>query len=311
MKTIIYPDEKVAINGCPVATIGTFDGIHLGHQEIIKKTVAEAEKKNEPALVITFDQHPRAFLRPQEPLGLLTTLDEKINLLKKFNLDYLLILRFAEIANLTAEEFCQQILHQQAKICQLFVGENFRFGAKAKGTPATLVDCGQKQGFNVEVVPLKKINGTPVSSSLIRELLKKGEVEKIKLFLGRHPQITGKVAAGDKRGRLLGFPTANMQAQPGVCLPKPGIYIGFSIIKNKKYPSVINCGYKPTFGRHPFQCETHIFNFNQNLYGQEIAIQLLKFLRTEQKFSSVDALAKQIAKDAQKAKNFFKLDRKE
>lgn len=307
MKIIYYPDQKVSINGCPVATIGSFDGLHLGHQEIIKKTVAEARKKNEPSLVITFDQHPRAFLRPWEPLGLLTTLEEKVKLIEKFAVDYVLILRFEQIATLTPEQFCSHILHKEAKVCHLFVGENFRFGAKAKGTTSTLVNCGQRQGFAVEVIPLKKINGSPVSSSLIRKLLKKGEVEKIKSLLGRYHQLSGIVVEGDKRGKLLGFPTANIQAEPQLCLPKAGIYIGYTIINNKTHPSVINCGFKPTFGRHPFQCETYIFNFNRNLYGQKITIQLLKFIRTEQKFSSVEKLVDQIKKDVETAQKFFGL----
>lgn len=305
MKVIYFPDQKVDIKGCPVATIGSFDGLHLGHQEIIKKTVAAAQQKNEPSLVITFDQHPRAFLRPHEPLGLLTTLDEKVKLIEQFAVDYLLILRFAQIAKLTAEQFCSYILHQQAKVCQLFVGENFRFGSQAKGTTSTLVNCGLKLGFTVEVVPLKRIDDNSVSSSLIRELLKKGEVEKVKSLLGRYPQLSGKVVEGDKRGKLLGFPTANIQAKSQLCLPKAGIYIGYTIVNEKKHPSVINCGFKPTFGRHPFQCETHIFNFNQNLYGQEITVQFLKFIRTEQKFSAVEKLVEQIKKDVEAAKAFF------
>lgn len=306
MQVIYFPDQKLDIQGCPVATIGTFDGLHLGHQEIIKQTVAEAKKRSEPSLLITFDQHPKAFLQPQHAPELLTTLEQKINLLKQFSLDYLLILYFQKIAGLTAEQFCEQILARQAKVCHLFVGENFRFGAKAQGSTATLAACGKKMGFTVTVVPLKKVNGMPISSSLIRQLLKKGEVEKVKDYLGRFPQLSGTVVQGDKRGKKLGFPTANIKTQPQLCQPRPGIYIAYTLINGKKHPSVVNCGYKPTFGRHPYQCETYIFHFNQELYGQEIAVELLQFIRPEQKFSSLDDLVSQIKKDVRQAQAYFK-----
>jgi len=307
MKIIYYPDQKVAIKGCPVATIGTFDGLHLGHQKIVKATVAEAKKRKEPSLLITFDQHPRSVLQPEQAPELLTTLEQKIDLLNQFALDYLLILRFEKIAKLTALDFCQLILKQQAKVCHLFVGENFRFGAKAQGTTTTLKQCGQIHNFTVNIVPLTQVNGKTVSSSLIRQLIKDGKVKEAKEFLGRFPLVSGTVVEGDKRGAQLGFPTANLQLPAQICQPKAGIYIGYTIIKDKKHPSVINCGFKPTFGRHPYQCETHIFNFNQNIYGQTVAIQFLKFLRTEQKFSSADELVDQIKKDVKKAKEFFNL----
>lgn len=295
------------LNTSTVATIGTFDGVHLGHQKIIQEAAATARSSNRKSVLITFDRHPKQILTPGEKLQALTTIETKIRLISRFGLDFLLLLEFnRELAGLTPEEFCGRFLVDKVNVSHLFVGENFRFGAKAAGSAAFLEECGKNRGFQVNIVPLLKIDNTVVSSTKIRSLVLSGEAEKIPLLLGRYHFVTGKVAEGARRGVKIGFPTANLDLDPFLCLPREGVYAGYFWLKDEPLEAVINVGSNPTFGPGAIHMEAHIFDFSRDIYGENVRIELQKYIRAEAKFASVEALTRQIGKDAQRAGEWLK-----
>lgn len=287
-----------------VATIGNFDGVHLGHQALFEETVKRARLKHGKAVAITFDPHPLQVLRPEVPLKLICTLEQKIKLIQKAGLDYLLILEFTpELAALEAEAFVEEILVRGLKVKELVVGYDYRFGRGRKGDVDLLRSLGRRFGFQVIVIPPQKINGLTVSSSLVRELVTKGEVALVRKLLGRPYQICGQVIPGHGRGRkLLGFPTANLKLSREKLLPKEGVYAVEVFFDGERYAGVMNLGYNPTFGDQYLSAEVHIFDFEGDLYGKEICIALIERLRDEKKFSSPEELAAQIAQDCKQAR---------
>lgn len=302
----IIRDKEFRPATSTIATIGTFDGVHLGHQKIIKDTVTAAKEGGRPAVLITFDKHPRKITAPGEKIMALTTIDSKIHLIKKFDLDYLILLTFnAETAALSPEDFCQKVLIRELKVGRLFVGENFRFGVKASGDVSFLKKFGEKNGFDVEIEPLLKVNGKVISSTEIRIMISDGEVEKIPRFLGRFHFVSGTVIKGAGRGVKIGYPTANLDPDPDLCLPKEGVYTGYIWTENRPYEAVINIGSNPTFGPGEVHLEAHVFDFSRDLYGKHIRVELQRYLRGEAKFSSVDRLTAQINKDAETARKWL------
>jgi len=291
----------------PVATIGNFDGVHLGHQALFKETVKRARAQGGEAIAITFDPHPLQVLRPERPLKLICTLEQKIKLIQKAGLDYLLILEFTpELAALEAEDFVEEILVRGLQIKELIVGYDYRFGRGRRGDVELLKILGKRFGFEVVVIPPQKINGLTVSSTLVRELVTKGEMSLVAKLLGRPYQICGQVVPGHGRGRkLLGFPTANLKLSREKLVPKEGVYAVEVTFNGKRYPGVMNLGYNPTFGDQYLSAEVHIFDFEGDLYGKEICIALIQRLRDEKKFSSPEELAAQIAQDCQKAREIL------
>ncbi len=287
-------------------TIGTFDGLHLGHQEIIKKTTDAAKFNAKPSVLITFDRRPRTLLAPSEKAGDLITIDTKIRIINSFGLDYLFLLEFSPaLANLTPAEFCEQILVGKVNVSQLFVGANFRFGAKAAGNIAFLKHYGQKNGFSVTAIPLLKTEQRIISSTKIRDMFTAGEVENIPSFLGRYHFVTGRIVKGAGRGTGIGFPTANLMIDNDLCMPKEGVYAGYLWLNDKPKKAVINVGTNPTFGPGAVHLEAHIFNFSEEIYGERVRVELQTYLRNEQKFPAVEALIKQIIIDAELAKKWL------
>ncbi len=291
-----------------VATIGNFDGVHLGHQALFKETVRRARKKNGQAIAITFDPHPIQVLRPHPPLKLICTLEQKIKLIEKAGLDYLLLLEFTpELAALEAEDFVEEILVRGLGIKELIVGYDYRFGRKRRGDTELLKILSRRFGFEVVVIPPQKVNGLIVSSTLIRELITEGEVELAAKLLGRPYLLCGEVIPGHGRGRrLLGFPTANLKLSREKLLPKPGVYAVYVHFDHQKLPGVMNLGFNPTFGDGYLSAEVHIFDFEGDLYGQRICLAFVKRLRDEKKFSSPAELATQIAEDCRLAREVLK-----
>ena len=301
---IIYGHERLDFKTGTVATIGTFDGVHLGHQRIINATVAAASSAGLPSLLLTFDVHPRQVLAPKEACEVLTTLEEKLAVLAGFNLDYVGVLDFKAIAGLEADEFCRRILIDKARVAQLFVGANFRFGAGAKGDADWLrANCGGH--FTITEFPLEIRDDTVVSSTRIRDFLKTGQVEKIPDFLGRYILLTGRVVRGAGRGVGLGFPTANLEFNHGLCQPGGGVYTGYVWVEGTRLPSVINCGTNPTFEDGGFGCEAHVLDYHAELYGAKVKVELTTRLRDERKFPSPEELSRQITDDVHRAREWF------
>lgn len=288
--------------GCVIA-IGVFDGVHLGHQKIIQSLVEEAKKTGLPSLLLTFHPHPETILSGKQ-INLLQTLDQRMSEVEKYGVQLAVAVPFnEEFADLSAEEFIQKVILDKFKAKKIIVGENFRFGRKREGDIKKLHQFASRYGFSLVSVPPVRKKNFVISSSLIRDHIKRGDVETAHLFLGRPYEIGGTVVKGKSRGKTLGFPTANIQtandiAPPGVFISKIGI--GFEI-----FPSVTHVGTKPTFGEREPIIESYIIDYRNNLYGKNLRIMFLKKIRDEKKFETSAALSLQIRRDLDRAQRFF------
>jgi riboflavin kinase/FMN adenylyltransferase len=293
----------------PVLTIGNFDGVHLGHQKIFQRVVQKAKEIEGESVVYTFDPHPVAILAPDRQPPLLTPLKEKLRLIGAQGIDFAIVASFTrDYARQSPEDFVRGTLYHQIQIRHLYVGHDFAFGRGGKGDIALLKELGRKYGFNVEVIDAVRLEGRVVSSSLIRDLLQRGEVKEAGKFLGRNYQIVGKVIHGHGRGsRKLGFPTANLRIEEmGVLIPKPGIYAVFPYVGEKRYWGVANLGWNPTFQDQKFSIEVHILNFHQEIYGQRVKMEFVERMRDEVTFRGAEDLAEQIKRDIQQARKILK-----
>ncbi|HEB12904.1 MAG TPA: riboflavin biosynthesis protein RibF [Actinobacteria bacterium] len=288
-----------------VATIGTFDGVHIGHRLIIETVIAQAKQEKLPSLLMTFDQHPRQVLASQTKINTLMSLDEKLAYLINFDLNYVCVLPFRKIAKLSAQDFYETILKAKANVGHLYIGANFKFGSGATGDIEWLRK-NSDDDFEVTEVALECVGETVASSTKIRELLIDGKVDEIPPLLGRNITLTGRVVRGAGRGGGLGFPTANLEFDTGLCLPGTGIYAGYLWVDELRVPAVVNCGFSPTFGENSFQCEAHALDYHADLYGSRIKLELATRLRDEQKFPSPEALSRQITHDVHVARQWFK-----
>lgn len=293
--------EKPFAHAC--VTIGNFDGVHLGHQQLFAEVVKRAKACQGTSIAITFDPHPLQILMPDR-LKLISTYQHKLELIEKAGIDVLLVIPFSlEFAKTTAEEFVAEILVEKLGTKELVIGYDYAFGKGRSGNIRFLQKQGQRFGFPVKVVNAFHHKDELVSSTRIRELISEGEMEAARQLLGRHYQIRGKVQVGKQRGsNLIGFPTANLRFNEEDLVPKTGVYVTQVVYAGKCYGGVLNIGYNPTFSEKKLVAETHIFDFNKDIYGQKIKVNLLKFLRSEQKYSGVAELAAQIAKDVKRAK---------
>jgi riboflavin kinase/FMN adenylyltransferase len=295
---IIRVREKIYQNfNAPSVALGNFDGVHLGHQEIIGRTVQSAHSKGRTAVVYTFDPHPRLVLAKAPDVPRITTPRERADILEHLGIDVLILAEFTlEFAAQTPEEFVQNILVEELGTRHLFVGENYRFGKGRAGTPAVLKKMAAALGFNVHVVHPVKVGEIVVSSSRIRESLMKGEVREANLLLGREFTIEGRVIHGHHRGKQLGFPTANIK--PEIKLhPPEGVYAVYCRVGDVYHRGVMNIGFNPTFKDRRVSYEVHILDYDQELYGETIRIYLVERLRSEMAFDGVEALKEQIRKD--------------
>ena len=280
-------------------TIGSFDGVHKGHQELIRQLVKEAHSNGAQAAVLTFHPHPSVVLRGKSDPFYLTNLDEKLELIGTFGVDHCITMEFnLTIASYTAQYFIQ-LLSQHMVLEKLMVGRGFALGRGRTGDIATLTRIGKMEGFGVEVIDPVKKEGVITSSSHIRKLISDGDVDSATTYLGRNYSITGIISHGDGRGRTLGFPTANIAIPQLRLLPKAGVYACKTLINDSSYPSVANIGFRPTFNLPDpaLHLEVHILNFDEEIYGQLVNVEFIKYLRGEVKFSSIDHLIEQIQKD--------------
>ncbi len=288
-----------------VATIGNFDGVHLGHQAILKSVTDAARSRSARSLLITFDPHPLAVVAPSRRPKLLQTKRQKLDCLEDSGLDGLLLIPFdRELAALTGEEFFGGYLAERIRFASIHVGNNFRFGRARSGDTRLLEVLGVELGFSVVVVPPVHVEGEIVSSSAIRTAVEDGTVDKARLMLGRPFALTGEVVRGDGRGRTIGFPTANIAVDNEI-VPRRGVYVTELSALGARYPSMTNVGVRPTFGGTTLSVETHLIDVEEDLYGQRVEVRFLARLRDERKFAGPAELADQIARDQAAANSYF------
>lgn len=289
-----------------VIALGTFDGLHLGHTDVINTARDYAERSGLKLAVFTFSNHPLALIRPDLVPVRIISAEEKIKLLESFGVDYLINIPFTEdFAALSPDEFLERLDCFNYRC--LVVGENFTYGFLGSGKTETLERSGRKNGFDVIVRPLVKMNGNVVSSTGIRNLIQAGHIEYANRMLGRAYSITGTIVHGEQRGRKLGFPTANIELLHGeMAVPAPGVYAVTASIEGSIYEGMGNIGNNPTFNdvEHA-RLEVNLFNCCGDLYGKTMSVQFHKYIRAENKFSGVEKLCRQIEEDKKAIKTYF------
>lgn len=304
MRTLTL-EEPVAF-ASPVVTVGTFDGIHIGHVSVIENTIERARACGGTSVVVTFDPHPRQFIDQKNAPGVLTSFEEKQKRLKDLGLDVLAVVRFDNtLRQMTPEAFVATFLVDKLKAKTVIVGYDHGFGKDRQGGFATMKNLGNHHGFSVFSPPAAHLGNQPVSSTRIRKALAEGDLEEVVQLMGQPYPVWGRVVPGDGRGKGLGFPTANLSFEtPGKTLPPPGVYAG-RVQLDKMYFAVINYGKRPTFGGQEECFEVHLLDFSQDLYGQVLELEICHRIRGECEFESKEALVKQIQLDIQTAKQVF------
>ena len=282
-----------------VLTIGTFDGVHLGHQKIVERVVTTARQEGLLATVFTFFPHPRMVVQHDKGLKLIHTLEEKKQLLQQLGVDLLVVQPFNEaFAQLTAEEFVSTILVQHLNVKKVIIGYDHRFGRNRTANIDDMRLFGEKYGFAVEEISVQEVDEVSVSSTKIREALNKGDVTTAEHYLGTPYSLTGTVVHGLKLGRTLGYPTANIQVTEDYKLiPKDGVYAVYSYIGSRKVYGMMSIGKNPTIEGKGASIEVYFFDFNGDLYNQKLTIEFVQYLREEQKFATIDLLKKQLQDD--------------
>lgn len=288
-------------------TIGTFDGVHRGHQEIIHRIVAGARQSEALAVTLTFFPPPAVVLKKRSEPYYLTSPEERARLLADLGVDVVITYPFTmEVAAMSARDF-MAMLHEHLGLKHLSVGYDFALGRGREGDVHTLQRLGEEFGYTVQAVPPVEVDGKVVSSSLIRAHLSAGEVDQAARLLGRPYQVSGEVVLGDGRGKLLGIPTANLSVWAERALPKAGVYVCQAQVNGRLWGAVTNVGVRPTFESQPVQprVEAHILDFQDEIYGQEISLEFLAHLRDEARFPNPQALVEQIHKDISQARQFL------
>ena len=310
MKTIVGLKNLTPPTNGSAITIGTFDGVHLGHRALIARAVATANDLGCVSVVLTWDQHPNVVVHPDRVPPLLATPERRIELLADRNPDLLVTLQFDhELSQWSPERFVKEVLVAGLGARAVFVGANWRFGKGASGNAELLVDLGKELGFEAEPVALEMVGGERVSSSRIRKAVAEGQMELAAEMLGRPFDMSGVVVHGDARGHGLGFPTANVGLDPDLVHPARGVYAGRAFVGDAWYTAAINVGVNPTFGGDPdstpLRVEAFLIDFSGDLYDQPIRIEFHQRLRDEERFESTDALIAQIGRDVEETKRLI------
>jgi len=283
-----------------VLTIGVFDGVHLGHKQLITELTKQANHEKLLSGVVTFRQHPEDVLSAGKKLPFLTDIVTRISLLRDAGADFVVPLTFSpELAGMDAKTFIA-LLQKHLKMRGLIIGPDFALGKGRKGNIESLTNLGKKTGFSVTVVPPLKINGEVVSSTAIRQAMAEGNMEKYRTLTGRSFSLHGKVISGAGRGEGLGFPTANLDIKKGQAIPPDGVYCGVAHINGSVFQTMTNIGRNPTFGDNERTVESFILNYQGDLYGHNLTVDFVSRLRDEKKFSSIDELKKQVADDVKR-----------
>lgn len=290
-----------------VVTIGTFDGVHIGHSAILKRLVETAKKEDLDSVVLTFFPHPRMVLQQHSEISLLNTIDERAQLLEKTGLEHLVIHQFTHaFSRLTALEYVRDILVNGLKAKKIIIGYDHRFGRNRTANIENLKEFGLTYGFEVEEISAKELDDVTISSTKIRNALNAGDIETANSYLGYNYMLTGEIEKGKALGRTINYPTANLKLKEKYKLiPKNGVYVVASIIEGKKIFGITSIGTNPTVGGKKRTIETHFLNFNKVLYGKEITIEFLKHIRDEETFDSIEELRQEIEIDEKKAIQFL------
>ena len=288
---------NIGPQGETLLTIGVFDGVHAGHRYLLETLQQQAAEKNLLSGVVTFNPHPKSVVHPRNQLLRLSDPEDRVKSLQKLGINLVAVLTFTpEVAQLSAHEF-MSLVKKHLRMRSIMVGPDFTLGRGQEGNIQLLRALGREMKFSVEVIPPYTINGEVVSSTLIRQALAQGDMEKVRRLMGHYFQIGGKIIASDRRGRILGFPTANLDIKLQQALPGNGIYATITQVDDKQFPSATNIGTRPTFGEGEKNVETHLLNYKGDLYGKEIRVEFMQKLRDEQCFPSSEELKAQIRKD--------------
>lgn len=282
-----------------VVTIGTFDGIHLGHQKILSRLIKSSKNKDLNSVVLTFFPHPRIILNKYNEVKMIDTLDEKIIHLNEIGIDSLVIHPFDKnFSLLSANQFIKDFLVDKLKIKHIIIGYDHRFGKGREASVTDLKNYADDYDFTVEEIKAQEIEKITVSSTKIRNSINQGDIKTTEKYLGRSFNLTGKIVKGDGLGKKINYPTANIFIEETYkIIPKDGVYLVETIIKDKLFKGMMNIGHRPTIGTNVKSIEVHLFNFNEDIYGQVISIKMISKIRDEKKFSSIEALKEQLVKD--------------
>jgi riboflavin kinase / FMN adenylyltransferase len=296
-------------NPANVLTVGTFDGVHLGHQALIGNVVRRARRKKAPAVVITFDPHPREVINPaSDGIRLLTTLGERAAIMQDYGIDQMVVIPFnRDFSILTSEEFIREYVFNRIGVDEFVIGYDHHFGRDRQGSIDTLNMLSEELGFSIHVEKAHEVGHVTVSSTVIRRLLEvEGDVVAASEMLGRSYEISGTIVKGDQRGRTIGFPTANLEPDSNrKVLPAVGVYCVETMLEGQCYRGMMNIGYRPTFsGEKKLVPEVHLFDFNRMIYGSRMRVRFVRRIRGEQKFNSVEALVEQLVRDRQECLRF-------
>lgn len=307
---VIYNNEEFSFEQKMGVGLGNFDGLHIGHLALINTLISESRLNGLGSAVYTFIKHPENILRKKLFAPLLTTEKKKVELLDVTQLNYLYFDKFDEIfSRMKPEAFIREILVKKLNIKLAVAGFNYRFGFKGEGDAELLKEFGKKYNFETIIIPPIKIDNEVVSSTLIRHYVLKGDMDRCFKFIGRHYSITGTVMSGRRIGNTLGFPTANIHPENNMVLPYEGVYISKTSLRGRLYNSITNIGRNPTFdGIGKVTVETHILNFNGDIYGENIEVFFITKLRGEKKFKGKEELADQIVRDISKTREFFNIN---
>jgi len=289
----------------PVVALGNFDGVHLGHRAILKAAIDRAHAVGGKAFALTFDPLPAKVLSPQRAPQMLMTSEDKIELLRDSGLDGVLVLRFdLALSRLSPRDFVHDYLLVKLGVEAVVVGHSVSFGHKRSGNAGVMVELGREFGFETVVVGPVKVGGIEVSSTKVRELIAAGDLPGAARLLGRRHFLNGNVVHGRERGRKIGFPTANLDAETE-CVPPDGVYATRVVLPDGTYPSITNIGMRPTFQETARSIEAHIFDFNRDIYDRRIKLEIIERVRPERKFESAEALKQQITSDLKRAKEIL------
>jgi riboflavin kinase/FMN adenylyltransferase len=304
---IRYPDDALPDGWrAPVLALGNFDGLHRGHMKIVERVRRTAAEHGRTPVVVTFDPHPTRVLRPDKAPPLLMTLEQKAETLAEAGMQGIAVVRFTtELSHWSPDTFVSRVLVDWLRVSEVWVGSNFLFGRDRSGTFAVLRDLAERYGFRADKIDPVCVKDVVVSSTRIRRLVAEGRVDEAAALLGRHPFIDGDVVPGDGRGRLLGFPTANLRTSNEL-LPPHGVYATIARVGAELFPAVTNLGVKPTFGVDGGPTiEAHLLRGGRDLYGQRLRLYFVKRLRDERRFDSADALTSQIEHDCREVELLF------
>jgi riboflavin kinase/FMN adenylyltransferase len=305
---VVYSLSNIRYNKKSVITIGTFDGVHLGHKEIIREMISRAKNIDGRSVLITFNPHPREVVG-RGPTKLLTTIDERLEILRKTGTDIVYVIDFTfEFSRLPYDQFYHDYIFTKVGVDEMIVGHDHMFGRDREANIDTLKELGSHLGFKVDQIPPVSINGELICSSKIRDMLLRGDVCPAENFLGRSYSLQGQVVSGDGRGKIMGFPTANIQpSSENKLVPAEGVYFVSVLIREQNFYGMLNIGIRPTFTTNSKRViEVNVFDFESEIYDQNVTILFHNRIRSEKKFSSKEELSQQLTLDKQVCENYIK-----